>query len=564
MTDTNLESQLEGLFSDEGLESEPEAEKSELQPEEAIIDFLVSEAGTATATIETPVAEAPPPMLAKPEKISERPHIPPASVYFREAVPRKQLTRVPGLLLHGVIILGGVLFVILLIRLIWQQPTSWPGFRAIYSAGYTVALVITLIQWMFSFYLSQVLRKAEEQQTDTIRSQALLKRRIDELATVNARLQKNTLQLQTAARVTQAVTSVLDPDELAQAAVKLVCERFDLYYVGLFLIDESGEWAVLRAGTGEAGQRMLAQDYRLKVDDTSMVGWCIANAQTHIAPDLGTIPHPSPAKVNPLLPETRSEISLPLRSRDRVIGALDVQSTDRAAFSQEDIAVLQMVADQVAVTIDNAGLLAELRAKLEKMEASQRRNLRERWAYSVSTQAGSSYERVLPGVPPLTDVSTSKDAGKLDQTIVQAMVRQEVVAQSDTGSGTGQAALVAPISLRGEVLGALGLHEPEGRRGWTDDEIALVEAIADQMALAIENARLLEETRQYAERERLIADISAQVRASTNVETILRTAIRELGRALRASDALIQLGVSDGADSPYADKGVVDDDGADA
>ena len=115
--------------------------------------------------------------------------------------------------------------------------------------------------------------------------------------------------------------------------------------------------------------------------------------------------------------------------------------------------------------------------------------------------------------------------------------------------------LVAPIRLRGEIMGALGLHEPEGKHWWTDDEIALVEAVADQMALAIENARLLADTRQRAERERLIADISAQVRASTDVNTILRTAIRELGRALRASDGLIRLGVG-GGEEPSEDKGV--------
>jgi GAF domain-containing protein len=179
-------------------------------------------------------------------------------------------------------------------------------------------------------------------------------------------------------------------------------------------------------------------------------------------------------------------------------------------------------------------------------------------------------------VTPLDDATTSQDASEIGQAIERALARQEIVIQSDTGDGTGQATLVAPISLRGEVLGALGLHEPGGERWWTDDEVALIEALADQMALAIENARLLAETRQYAERERLIADISTQVRASTNVETILRTAIRELGRALRASDGLIQLGASEDKLAPSTGsgqatcpttepaKGVVDDDGADA
>jgi len=551
MTDTNLESRLEGLFSNTGLEPEPEAKQAPLQSEEAIIDFLVGKAEPA-ATAEPTLVEVPP-------------HI-----------PQKRLTRVHTTLLYSVIILGGVLFVILLVRLLWQRPITWPGSRALYSAGYTMALVITLIQWMFGLYLSKVLRGAEEQQAKTIRSQAFLTERIGELATRIARLQRNALQWQTAAQVAQAAAAVLDPGKLAQQVVEMVCERFDLYYVGLFLIDESGQWAVLRAGTGEAGRQMLAQGHRLRVGDTSMIGGSTASAQVRIVPDPSSVSRQSPAEVNPLLPKARSEVVLPLKSRGRAIGALDVQSTDRQAFSQEDVAVLQTVADQTAVTIDNAQLLAALRAKLEEMEASQRRASAERWAYSLSAQAASSYERARPGVTPLDDATTSQDASEIGQAIERALARQEIVIQSDTGDGTGQATLVAPISLRGEVLGALGLHEPGGERWWTDDEVALIEALADQMALAIENARLLAETRQYAERERLIADISTQVRASTNVETILRTAIRELGRALRASDGLIQLGASEDKLAPSTGsgqatcpttepaKGVVDDDGADA
>jgi GAF domain-containing protein len=138
--------------------------------------------------------------------------------------------------------------------------------------------------------------------------------------------------------------------------VNLIRDRFDFYYVGLFLLDETGRWAVLWAGTGQPGRQMLKQGHKLEVGGTSMVGWCTANAQARIALDVG---EETVRFDNPLLPETRSEMALPLISRGRVIGALTVQSTEAQAFSEEDIAVLQTMADQIANAIENARLFEE-------------------------------------------------------------------------------------------------------------------------------------------------------------------------------------------------------------
>jgi len=584
MTDSDLRSQLEGLFSDAVPGPEGEGDTAELRLERAIADLLGGEAEAEPTAAEPMAVEAPPSIVAGPEEAREQRDIPPASAdlggvtlipiartkaasggaptealekaVFPEAIGiREQRTSTLSVLLHGVTILGGVLLVFLLIRLIWQEPMTWLGFRALYFAAYTVAVAIMLIQWMFNSSSNRALRRAERSRARAVRSQSLLKERADELATANAVLHKRTLQLQTAAQISQAAASWLDLDELVQHGVKLVGERFDLHYVGLFLVNEASadagrQWAVLRAGTGEAARRMLAQGYRLEVDETSKVGWCITHAQTRSGPDLGTMSRQSPAKVNSLLPGARSEIALPLRSRGRAIGALDVQSTEHEAFSQEDIAILQTVADQLAVAIDNAQLFAQTRARLGEVEARQERTVRERWSDSASAQAARSYERTRPGAPPAGNAIAPKgfgklsraDFGELSRAVEQAVAHQETVVQADSGDGTGQATVVVPLSLRGEVIGALGLHETEGGRRWTDDEIALVEAVADQMALALENARLLEKTQQRAKRDRLIAEITAQVRSSRDPETILRTAVRALGAALDADRALVQLG----------------------
>ena len=169
-------------------------------------------------------------------------------------------------------------------------------------------------------------------------------------------LKHRSTQLQTAAEVSKSITTILDPEELMNQTVNLIQERFGFYYVGLFLVDEAGEHAVLRAGSGEAGRQMLEAGHRLLVGSESMIGWSVAHAKARIALDVGK---EAVRFDNPHLPETRSELALPLISHSQCIGALAVQSTEEAAFSEEDIAVLQTMADQLAVAIENARLYAE-------------------------------------------------------------------------------------------------------------------------------------------------------------------------------------------------------------
>jgi signal transduction histidine kinase len=169
-------------------------------------------------------------------------------------------------------------------------------------------------------------------------------------------LKHRSTQLQTAAEVSKSITTILDPEELMNQTVNLIQERFGFYYVGLFLVDEAGQYAVLRAGSGEAGRQMLEAGHRLLVGSESMIGWSVAHAKARIALDVGK---EAVRFDNPHLPETRSELALPLISHSQCIGALAVQSTEEAAFSEEDIAVLQTMADQLAVAIENARLYAE-------------------------------------------------------------------------------------------------------------------------------------------------------------------------------------------------------------
>lgn len=416
-------------------------------------------------------------------------------------------------------------------RLGWLQPAGvldprqWETVLNLSATFGMLLVATTLIQWLFTSTLLTALREAEERHADAVQSQALLRERADELFAANALLQKRTLQLEMTAQVSgTAALSAMDPDALIQQAVNLIHEQRGLYYVGLFLTDEAGEWAMLRAGTGEAGRQMVAHNYGVAVSPDSIVGRCIASAQAIM---------PTEVETDTLLPDTHSQLVLPLRSRGRVIGALDLRDTQPNAFSEDDVPVLQTMADQIAVAIENARLFARTQESLRELEKAQRGYLRERWAGFIPTRATPLYERARPGVMPLGDAAPPE--------VEQAMTQRKIIVRSSTDGGQEHAALVAPILLRGEVIGVLGLHDTQNGRQWTADEIALVQAVADQMSLAIENARLLEETRQRAERERLIAEITTRVRASIDMDGIMQAAVRELGAALGADRVFLRL-----------------------
>ncbi len=348
-----------------------------------------------------------------------------------------------------------------------------------------------------------------------------------------AQIERRALQLGTASEVARAVSTVLDLDELLPQVVQVIKERFDLYYAGLFLLDKAGRWAVLRAGTGEAGQAMLAAGHKLMVGGESMIGDCVARGEARIALDVG---EEAVRFKNPHLPHTHSEMALPLISRGRVIGAMSIQSERRAAFSEGDITALQTMADQIAVAIDNARLFAESQAAVEEVEAVQRRYIEEAWVEYMRDRAVSGYEQSAYGLKALQQ--------ELLPEVKQALEAQDVIVRPDSAE-SGQereATLVVPIMLRGQPIGALGLKGAEGERQWNDDDVALAQALSQQLALAAENLRLIEETRRRATREELIGQITARMRRTLDLDMILQTATREMREVLNLAEAEVWIG----------------------
>jgi GAF domain-containing protein/HAMP domain-containing protein len=344
-------------------------------------------------------------------------------------------------------------------------------------------------------------------------------------------LERRSGYLEASAEVARAVASILDVDVLIRQTVELIRERFDLYYVGLFLVDESGRWAVLRAGTGEAGRKMIARGHRHRVGD-GMIGWSIAHAEARVAleADEDTV-----RLTTAELPHTRSEAALPLHSRNRVIGALTVQHTEPGTFDQETVTLLQIMADQVAIAIDNAYLFEESQEALEATRRAYGELSRTAWTDLLSARTDLSFRSSIQGVTATED--------SLSPEIEQALAAGHTV-RLGLNRSEGKYALAVPIKIRGSVIGALDTYKPVDEGEWTPDEISLLEVMAEQLGNALESARLYEDAQRRAARERLTREITERMRSTTEVQNIIQAAVDDLFGVLDASRIYVRLGQS--------------------
>lgn len=356
-----------------------------------------------------------------------------------------------------------------------------------------------------------------------------------ELQEANERTRRRAAQLQAVAEVGRAITQVRDVEQLLPQIARLISQHFGFYHTGIFLVDEAARYAVLRAASSEGGGRMLARNHKLAVGEQSLVGYVTATGEPRVALDVGA---DAVHLANPDLPETRSEATLPLQVGGRTIGALDMQSVKVEVFDNEDVAVLSTLADQVAIAIENARLFQQSQEALAEAEQAQRRYLQQAWQGFLQQRPDTRFEYTLEGVPSALDVELpiTKQAVRQGELVAVS----EVVADGDNDA-VARAALSVPIKLRGQVIGVLDLHEADEARIWTEHEIALAQAVADQMAQALEAARLFEQTQERAQREQLVSQITTHMRAAPNVGDILRVASEELGRALGVTRSVVRL-----------------------
>ena len=326
-------------------------------------------------------------------------------------------------------------------------------------------------------------------------------------------------QLITASQLSSRVASILDADELVAQVVNLIRDQFNLYYVGLFLVDEGNKWAVLKSGTGEAGRSMLAKQHRIKIGE-GMIGWCIQNTQARIALKAS---EDTVRLVTPDLPDTRSEAAIPLGSRGLVIGALSIQSDKPDAFDEATIATFQTMADQIAVAIDNARLFAETQRSLEATRLAYGELSRNAWQERINTRA-IQVQRNENGIK-FTNLNLTDGSGQA----------------TNTHPHDVNGKFLLPIKVRGTVIGYINAQKSSESANWTDSEKEMFSTLTEQLGIALESARLYEETSTRAEREKVISQITNRVRETLDIETILRTATMEMRKVLNLDEVEVRM-----------------------
>jgi GAF domain-containing protein len=404
-------------------------------------------------------------------------------------------------------------------------------------------VVLVLLSTILLLSSNTILRGLNDSITNTRILAVDIDRDREQIRLRSKDLERRLSQLRAAAEIEHTISAILDPEDLMQKVVGLLGERFELYHVGIFLLSENalslkqggldgelqrgmdtasyakfGIEVVYRAGIGN----IIPEGYKLSLTGSSNAGWVMVNHKPRAVQTGGKN---KDEFTTTYLPLAHTELALPLLSHERVIGVLMTYSTQTNAFDAEDIALFQSVADSFAIALENTRLFKQNQDDLEEIRILQKQYLSNAWA------------------------ETEKAHGHLSYTY-EAGIRQRVSPQQgeqDNAKKTNSITYRTPISLRDQIIGQFSLEAE--KPGWSDEDRAFIESVITEAALALENARLLTETRQRANHDRLIADITRTVQASSDIETILSSAIRELGRNLRVSEAIISLNtVAEGDD----------------
>jgi GAF domain-containing protein len=361
--------------------------------------------------------------------------------------------------------------------------------------------------------------------------QSQLEQRIEdrttELEATSLTIQRRADQLSTVSNISKAIASVQDITSLLVTVTSIISENFGYYHTGIFLPDETGDYAVLKATNSEGGKKMLERGHKLRIGVQGIVGYVIFTGQPRIALDTGS---DAVFFDNSDLPNTRSEMAVPLSIGTKVTGVLDVQSDQPNAFSQEDLSILSTLANQVAIAIENARLFTETRSALEQAQATYRKFIELGWRQLAGRAQNIGYQF---------------QAGKFEP-ILTPLVRPEMIKAIEEKKSIvlkvdDRNVLAIPMELHGQIVGVLNLRPMDKDRQWNEEDMATARSIAERATLAIENARLIDDSQRRASTERTISEMSTKISSFTQIEAILRVTAEELSRNLMGSEVIIQI-----------------------
>ena len=338
-------------------------------------------------------------------------------------------------------------------------------------------------------------------------------------------IERRVSQIQAVAEVGKAVAAQRDLEELLSRTTHLISSRFGYYHVGIFLLDPRSEYPILRAANSTGGKKMLTREHKLRVGAEGIVGAVASSGQARIALD---VDEEAGYFNNPDLPQTRSEIALPLIASGEVLGILDVQSVEANAFTEDDIPTLQILADQLATAVQNASMLQDTQEALFAARKATGEISHQGWETLLQASG-------IPGYIGLTQGSVVPTTEPLDSNIKQLLSNGNYLISDD------QRTINIPIVTRGQSIGMLRLTKPSHAEPWTLDEIADVESLSDQISNALDSARLYSEAQQRAARELTIGTISERLGSAIDINDVMETAVRELGNIMPEAEIAVQL-----------------------
>lgn len=352
--------------------------------------------------------------------------------------------------------------------------------------------------------VNDLLQQLRARESEMLLQQQQLEKRVDERT---ERLSRKTEQLRSASYIARQTAEIQDLSAILNNVANLVTDQFGFYHTGIFLINETGDQAILQAASSEGGRQMIQNGHTLAVGTQGIVGYVAAHKKSRIALDVGT---DAVFFNNPYLPMTRSEAAIPLMIRNKVLGVLDIQSDKPQAFNLEDLDVLETLSDQVAIAIENARLLDESQAALLQLEALTTVRTREAWSQKLSGRH-------------------------------RAFTYTPLGLRADKPSQVPGNSVEVPLTLRGQRIGKISIVR---RNNETLNKVEedLVGEVANQAGLAIDNIRLLEDATQRAKQEQLVGRFASRFSQSLNIDALLQTAARELGQLPDVAEVSVFIG----------------------
>ncbi len=384
---------------------------------------------------------------------------------------------------------------------------NWISYTLDMTASIAVVnLAVFFLKREFNWLLEQVNRTLQNLSAQ----QANLEERIRERT---AELSRRSAQLESSAFVARQAASIQNVSALLKEVTQLITERFGYYHTGIFLADESMRYVTLQAASSEGGQRMLQRGHRLEIGRQGVVGYAAFEKRPRIALDVGA---DAVYFNNPDLPETHSEIALPLLVRNKLIGVLDIQSKKYNDFSDADISTFQSMADQIALAIENARLLTESQVIISQLQSLASESTGAGWREFLGRRV-KGYVYSPLGISPLTEKESAPTPG--DENILNI-----------------------PIELRGRKIGNITLKRTGKDQAWDTPEENLARDLAVQIGLALENARLLEQSQKQAAQEQTINIITSKLNQALNIDALMQTAVQELHQLPNVEEVSVFLG----------------------